>query len=319
MRSLVKQKEVTVERVIPYQSSLFKSITRNWELYLILAPVIIYFAVFNYWPMYGVQIAFKDFMASKGIWGSPWVGFSHFERFFRSYYFMRLIKNTVGISIYSLAVGFPLPIILALMMNEMNNRFLKKTVQTVTYAPHFLSIVVLTGMVMAFLDVKNGIINQVVQLVGLQPVRFMTEPAWFKSIYVWSGVWQNTGWSSIIYMAALAGVDVELYEAALVDGASKLQRLRYITIPGIMPTAVIILILDFGRIMSVGFEKVFLLQNSLNMQASDVISTYVYRSGILGGEYSFSAAIGLFNSIINFSMLLIVNKISKKVTETSLW
>lgn len=319
MGIIVKQKAVSAESVMQYHSSPFKSVTRNWELYLILSPVIIYFIVFHYWPMYGVQIAFKDFMASKGIWDSPWVGFSHFERFFRSYYFLRLIRNTLGISVYSLVVGFPLPIVLALMMNEMKNKFLKKTVQTVTYAPHFLSVVVLTGMVMAFLDVRNGIINQLIQLIGMQPVRFITEPAWFKSIYVWSGVWQNAGWSSIIYMAALAGIDPQLYEASTVDGASKLQRLRYVTIPGILPTAVIILILDFGRIMSVGFEKVFLLQNSLNMQTSDVISTYVYRSGILGGEYSFSAAIGLFNSVINFTMLLVVNKISKKVTETSLW
>ncbi|MDF2649056.1 MAG: sugar transporter permease [Paenibacillus sp.] len=296
-----------------------KSIKKNMGLYIMLIPVLLYFIVFHYWPMYGVQIAFKNFYASQGIWDSPWVGFTHFERFFNSYYFVRLIKNTIGISLYSLVVGFPIPLLLALMMNEMRNRFLKKTVQTITYAPHFLSVVVLTGIVIAFLHPKNGIINNVIQLFGMEPISFMTEPAWFKSIYVWSGVWQSMGWNSIIYMAALAGIDTQQYEAAIIDGASKFQRMLYVTIPGIMPTAIILLILNCGSIMNVGFEKIFLLQNDINKPASDVISIFVYNSGILGGQYSFSTAIGLFNSMINFTLLLLVNRLSRKFTQTSLW
>jgi putative aldouronate transport system permease protein len=301
------------------RSLLPKSITKNMGLYVMLIPVLLYFIVFHYLPMYGIQIAFKSFYASKGIWASPWVGFDHFERFFKSYYFVRLIKNTIGISLYYLVVGFPIPLLLALMMNEMKNRFIKKTVQTVTYAPHFLSVVVLTGIVIAFLDPRNGMVNNVLQLVGMEPISFMTEPGWFKSIYVWSGVWQNMGWNSIIYMAALAAIDPQQYEAAIIDGASKLQRILYVTIPGIMPTAIILFILNCGSIMNVGFEKVFLLQNDINKPASDVISIFVYNSGILGAQYSFSAAVGLFNSLINFILLLFVNRMSRKLTETSLW
>ena len=296
-----------------------KSVIKNWDLYLLILPVIIYFIVFKYWPMYGVQIAFKDFIGNKGIWGSPWVGFKHFKRFFNSYYFTRLIANTLGMSLYSLLIGFPIPIVLALMMNEVKNDKFKKTVQTVTYAPHFLSNVVVVGMLIAFLSPRNGIVNQLRILVGGESIFFMGEPAWFKSLYVWSGVWQNAGWSSIIYMAALAGIDPELYEAAIVDGATKMQRLWNITLPGIVPTIIIMLILNLGSIMNIGFEKVFLMQNDMNMKASDVISTYVYRSGLLGAEYSFSAAVGLFNSVINFILLIAVNNISRRVGETSLW
>ncbi|WP_374706689.1 ABC transporter permease [Paenibacillus sp. J2TS4] len=296
-----------------------RSVRRNWELYLLLIPVIAYYVIFKYVPMYGVQIAFKDFMASKGIWGSPWVGFDHFERLFNSYYFWRLIKNTLGIGIYELVVGFPVPIILALMINEVRAPFFRKTVQTVTYAPHFLSTVVLAGMVLIFLAPGNGLVNQLIKLFGGAPVSFMTEPGWFKSIFVFSGVWQNMGWGSIIYLAALTGIDPQLHEAAKVDGASRLQRIWHINLPGIMPTIVILLILNAGNLMGVGFEKVLLLQNDLNMEASDVLSTYVYRSGILEAQYSFSAAVDLFNAIVNFILLVSVNYISRKVSETSLW
>lgn len=300
-------------------ASIIKGFKRNWELYLLITPVIAYFIIFHYLPMYGVQIAFKDFIATKGITGSPWIGFRHFERFFNSYNFWRVIRNTLTLSLYSLAVGFPAPILLALSMNEVRNKFFKKTVQTVTYAPHFISTVVLVGMMAALLSPKTGIINQFIRLLGGESIAFMTEPGWFKTLYVFSGIWQNVGWGSIVYMAALAGIDTELHEAAMVDGASRLQRIWHINIPGILPTVVILLILNIGSIMSVGFEKVFLMQNDLTMKSSDVIATYVYRSGILGAQYSFSAAIGLFNSIINFILLVTVNRISKKVTETSLW
>lgn len=296
-----------------------RSVWRNWELYLLLLPVIAYFVIFKYVPMYGVQIAFKDFMAAKGIWDSPWVGWDHFERLFNSYYFWRLIKNTLGIGIYELVVGFPVPIILALMINEVRAAWFRKTVQTVTYAPHFLSTVVMVGMVFIFLSPGSGLINQLIKLFGLEPVSFMTEPGWFKSIFVLSGVWQNMGWSSIIYLAALTGIDPQLHEAAKVDGASRLQRIWHINLPGIMPTIVILLILNVGNLMGVGFEKVLLVQNDLNMEASDVLSTYVYRSGILEAQYSFSAAVDLFNAIVNFILLVSVNYLSRRVSETSLW
>lgn len=295
-----------------------KSIWKNWELYVLLSPVILYFIVFHYVPLYGLQIAFKDFIASKGIIGSPWVGFKHFERFFDSYYFWRLIKNTIGIGVFTLVVSFPVPIILALLLNEVKSLRYKKFVQTVIYAPHFLSTVVVVGMLLLFLK-TDGLINQIIRLFGGTPIDFISEPAWFKSLYVFSDVWQTMGWSSIIYIAALAAVDPAQHEAAMIDGASRLQRIFHINIPAIMPTIVILFILNAGSVMAVGFEKVYLMQNDLNMSASDVISTFVYRSGILEAQYSFSAAVGLFNSIINFIMLIMVNQIAKKVNETSLW
>lgn len=294
-------------------------VLRNWQLYLLISPVIVYYIIFHYFPMYGIQIAFKDFIATKGIWGSPWIGMEHFDRFFDSYYFWRLIKNTLGIGLYSLAVGFPIPIILALLMNEIKAERFKKFVQTVTYAPHFLSTVVIVGMMMVFLSPRYGVINHFIEMFGGQPINFMTEPSWFKTLYVMSDVWQTMGWSSIIYLAALAGIDNQLHEAARVDGATKLQRIRHINIPGIRPTIIILLILNVGSIMGVGFEKVLLMQNNLNMESSDIISTYVYRMGIQNAEYSFSAAVGLFNSIINFVLLISVNFIARRVSETSLW
>lgn len=302
-------------RSVPLNSS----IRRNWDLYLLTLPVVIYFIIFKYAPMYGVQIAFKDYIATKGIWGSPFAGFKHFERFFRSYLFKTVVKNTLGISIYHLLAGFPIPIILALMMNEVKNQKFKKTVQTVTYAPHFLSTVVLVGMLTSMLSPRNGVVNQLLKSLGMEPIYFLGEAGLFKSIYVWSGIWQNAGWNSVIYMAALAGIDTQLYEAAIVDGATKRQRVWHITIPGILPTAITLLILNTGNIMDVGFEKVYLMQNGLNLTSSEVISTYVYKSGLVGAEYSFSTAVGLFNSIINFILLILVNKISRKTTETSLW
>ncbi|MBT2765525.1 ABC transporter permease subunit [Paenibacillus sp. ISL-20] len=292
---------------------------RNWQLYALFTPVLLYFIVFHYVPMYGVQIAFKDFMANKGIVDSPWVGFKHFERFFDSFYFWRIIKNTMGIGLYELAVGFPIPIILALMINEARSGRFRRFVQTVTYAPHFLSTVVVVGMIMMFLSPVSGLVNSIITSFGGEPIAFMTEPSWFKSIYVWSGVWQGMGWSSIIYLAALAGIDPQLHEAAKVDGAGWLRRIWHINLPGIAPTMTILLILNIGSVLGVGFEKIFLMQNSLNMEASDVIATNVYRSGILGAQYSFSAAVGLFNSIVNFIMLITVNRIARKVSENSLW
>ncbi|WP_218092944.1 ABC transporter permease [Paenibacillus solanacearum] len=298
---------------------MLKSIRKNWELYALFTPVLAYFIVFEYAPMYGVQIAFKDFIATKGIWGSPWVGLKHFQRFFDSFYFWRLIRNTLGIGLYQLVVGFPVPILLALMINEVRSSKFRRFIQTITYAPHFLSTVVVVGMIMMFLSPQGGMINLLIQAFGGQPISFMTEPGWFKSVFVLSGVWQQMGWSSIIYLAALAGVDPQLHEAARVDGAGRLKRIWHINLPHLMPTIVVLLILNVGSILGVGFEKVFLMQNNLNMEASDVISTNVYRSGILGAQYSFSAAVGLFNSVVNFIMLITVNRIARKLSETSLW
>lgn len=301
------------------KDSLLYDIIRNWTLYLMILPVIAYFIIFHYWPMYGVQIAFKNYNVAKGVTGSPWAGFRHFERFFKSYHFWPLIRNTVTLSLYTLIASFPAPIILALLLNEVTNSKFKRTVQTVTYAPHFLSTVVLVGMLTTFLSPQSGIINHIIEALGGERVYFMGEPAWFKHLYVWSGVWQHTGWNAIIYLAALTSISPELHEAAIIDGASKLQRIWHINIPGILPTAIILLILNLGQIMNVGFEKVFLLQNDLNMKASDVISTYVYRTGLLGAQYSFSAAVGLFNSVINFALIIIVNSISRRITEVGLW
>ncbi|NOU72508.1 ABC transporter permease subunit [Paenibacillus sp. LMG 31458] len=269
--------------------------------------------------MYGVQIAFKDFNAVQGIWGSPWVGLQHFERFFQGYYFERLLTNTVLISVYYLIISFPLSVVFALLINEIRLVMFKKTIQLVTYAPHFISTVVLVGMMAIFLSPKTGLVNQFFLWAGGNPIDFMAEPSWFKTLYVFSGVWQNIGWNSILFIAALAGVDPQQHESATLEGASKLQRIWHINLPGIMPTVMILFILQCGQIMAVGFEKVFLMQNDVNISASDIISTYVYRSGVLGAQYSFSAAVGLFNSVINLMLLIVVNRISKRLTDTSLW
>lgn len=296
-------------------------IHKNWQLYIILALPLAYFVIFHYLPMYGAQIAFREFIAVRGIWESPWVGFDQFIKFFRSYQFERVVGNTIGIAVYMLAAGFPIPIILALMINNSESRRFKKTAQMVTYAPHFISTVVLVGLVIQFLSPRFGAVNAVITAFGGEPILFMGEPNLFKSVYVWSGVWQEAGWGTIIYLAALAGIDPTLHEAAIVDGATKIQRTWHIDVPGILPTAIVILILRVGQLMNIGFEKVFLMQNPLNLQSSEIIQTYVYKIGIAADlpNYSYSAAIGLFNSLINFMLIVIVNEIAKRVSNTSLW
>lgn len=297
----------------------FQKFIASWQLYVLILPAFLYFLIFHYGPMYGVQIAFKDYIPGLGIWGSPWVGLKHFTRFFNSYYFGTLLKNTIGISVYALVVGFPLPIILALGLNEVKDGPFKKTIQTVTYAPHFISVVVIVGMIIAFLSPQTGIINHAIKGLGYKPIAFMENPKWFKTIYVLSDVWQSTGWSSVIYMAALSGVDPQLHEAATIDGASRWQRLLYVNLPALVPTMVILLIMNFGGIMSLGHEKVLLMQNPLNMPSSNIISTFTYQQGLLDAHYSYAAAIGLFNSIINAVLLLGVNKVSRKLSDVSLW
>ncbi len=298
-----------------------KRIIRNWHLYVMLIPVIAFYAIFCYAPMYGITLAFKNYYALKGINGSPWASpiFKYFTEFFVSPYFSRVITNTVTISFLSLILGFPIPILLALCINEVRSSKYKKIVQNITYAPHFLSIVVLVGLIRSFCNSDYGIVNIAIRACGGEGYNWLQKASLFKPLYIGSGIWQNAGWDSIIYIAALAGVDPQLHESAMIDGANRMQRIWHINIPGILPTVVILLILNSGRIMSVGFEKVFLMQNDLNLSASDVISTYAYRTGIESARYSLSTAIGLFNSLINCALLLIVNSISRRVGETSLW
>lgn len=297
----------------------WKRVLGSWELYLLLAPAFVYFIIFSYVPMYGVVIAFKEFMPAKGIMGSKWVGMEQFKLFFNSYQFWPLIKNTILLNLYCLVFGFPLPILLALMLNEVKTGFYKKFVQTVTYAPHFISMVVIVSMMILFLSPETGIVNKFMQMFGMPAEDYMGKPELFRSLYVLSGIWQETGWSSILFLAALAGIDYELHEAAIIDGANRLQRIWFINLPGILPTIIIVLIFTVSGMMNVGFEKVYLMQNALNLSVSEVISTYVYKRGIQNAQYSFSTAVGLFNSVINFLLLLGVNKLSKRFSEISLW
>nr|WP_308625387.1 ABC transporter permease subunit [uncultured Eisenbergiella sp.] len=298
---------------------LRKDFKANWTLYLMVLIPLAYLILFCYIPMGGIQLAFKEYNVKKGIWGSPWVGFYNFQRFFRSYKFTMLLKNTILINVYSLVVGFPIPIIFALLLNYLRQKRFKKTIQMLSYAPYFISTVVMSGMIIIFLDPNTGVINRILQLLGMEAVNFMGEAKYFKSIYVWSSVWQGMGWASIIYIAALSGVDYQLHEAAIVDGATKLQRILHVDLPSIKPTIIMLLILQIGSLMSVGFEKVFLLQNQLNMSASDVLSTYVYRVGLVDNDYGYSTAVGLFNSLINMFLLITANRIAKRTTNESLW
>jgi putative aldouronate transport system permease protein len=290
----------------------------NYQLYILMLPAIVATLIFAYGPMYGVQIAFKDFSSRLGIWGSKWVGLEHFVRFFKYPSFLQMLRNTLVISLYDLAT-FPLSIILALLLNEIRSTKFRKTVQMVSYAPHFLSTVVLCGIVTLFLGKGDGLLNNLLEMAGGARVDFLIVPRYFASIYVWSGVWQDIGWGSIIYIAALSGVSPELVEAARMDGAGRLRVIWHVNLPAILPTIIILQIMAAGRILSVGFEKILLLQNDLNMPASSVISTYVYTLGVLRGQYSYSTAIGLFNNLINVFVLTIVNKISDKLSGVALW
>ncbi|MCJ8010873.1 ABC transporter permease subunit [Paenibacillus sp. KQZ6P-2] len=301
--------------------NLWKDIRRSWQLYALFALPLLYIIIFKYMPMYGAQIAFKEFNVIKGIGGSPWVGFAQFERFFHSHEFWRLLRNTLVISFYTLLASFPFPIILALGLNYVKNRRFKNTVQMITYAPYFISLVVLVGLLLQFLDPRTGMINTMLGWFGLGPYHFMAQASWFKSIYVWSHIWQNTGFACIIYLAALSGIDPALHEAAVMDGATKVQRMRHIDIPGILPIAVILLILNTGQMLETGFEKILLMQNALNLRSSEVIDTYVYKVGIVSQamNFSYATAIGLFKSVIGFILLIIVNQTAKQLKQESLW
>ncbi|MGK9251941.1 ABC transporter permease [Paenibacillus humicus] len=290
------------------------SIKQNHFLYWLMAPAFILTVIFKYIPMYGVIIAFKDFSYSKGIWGSDWVGFKYFEKFLNAPNFEAIFMNTLKLSLYGLAFGFPVPIILALMLNQLRRQGVKKNVQLMLYAPNFISVVVIVGMVFIFLS-PTGPINKLILLFTGHPVNFMSDPGYFRTVYIVSGIWQAAGWSSIIYVAALAGVDPELHNAATIDGANLLQRIRSIDLPTIKPVMAIVFILSAGGIMAIGFEKAFLMQTALNLPTSEILPTYVYKVGLKSGDYSYSAAIGLFNSIINVILLILVNFVVKKLNE----
>ena len=314
----MKAQPAVVNRT-PRWKNTVRLMKRNWVLYLLLLPALIYIGTFNYAPMYGIQIAFRNFNFADGITGSPWAGWKWFKFFFNSAKCWPLIRNTLIISFYSVLAGFPVPILLALMLHNIPSTKFKRTAQTITYLPHFISLVVVVGMISCFTSINSGWINTLIESLGGERVYLMGKPEYYRHLYVWSGVWQEAGWGSIIYMAALTGVAPELHEAATIDGASKLQRIRHIDIPAILPTITIMLIMRCGSIMSVGFDKSYLMMNDLNMEVSEVIATYTYEMGLLSGKYSYSTAISLFNNVINFVFLTAVNKFAKLVSGNSLW
>ena len=306
------------KRKVSFSQKVKEEWKRNKELYIMILPVVIYFFVFMYIPMYGASIAFKQFSPAKGILGSDWVGFKHFIRFFDGIYFARVLKNTLLISLYSLIFGFPAPIILALLLNEVRVKWFKNLVQTITYLPHFISLVVIIGLLKEF-TISTGLVNDIFAFFGMQRFPLLQKPEAFRSLYIISEIWQTIGWNSIIYLAALSGVDEQLYEAARMDGASRWKQMLHITLPSISGTINILLILRMGSLFTVGFEKIILMYNPSTYEVSDVISSYVYRSGLLDMNYSYSTAVGLFNSVMNFVLLVLANKLSKRISKTSLW
>jgi len=301
-------------------SSVKKELVRNRYVYLMLVPVVAYYLIFSYGPMYGLLMAFQEsYSPVKGILAGEWVGFDNFTMFFESYYFWRLIKNTLILSFYSIVFGFPAPIILALLLNEVRKKWFRSTVQTISYMPHFISVVVVVGILKTFSSLDGGLFNVIRDFFDLQPIMFLAEKDMFRPMYILSNIWQGAGWASIIFLAALSGIDPQLYEASKIDGAGRWRQLLHITLPGIMPTIVIMLILRMGAVMNADFQKILLMQTAPTYETSDVISTFVYRSGILEGNYTYSTAIGLFNGVINFALLIIANAISRKLNSTSLW
>ncbi len=296
----------------------WSQIKRSKYLYLLFALPFLYYLLFCYWPMNGVLIAFQNFRVRKGILGSDWVGFANFANFITDPYFWKLVRNTILLNVYNILFGFPAPIVLALLMNELRNAGFKKFVQTVSYLPHFISTVVVVSMIVNFLS-SDGMINMLLKAFGQTSVQFLMQPEWFRPIYVASGIWQNVGWNSIIYLAALSNVDMQLYEAATIDGAGRFRQMLNVTLPGIMPTITIMFIFAVGGIMSVGFEKILLLYNGSTYETADVIATYVYRRGLLKSDFSYGTAVGLFQSVIGFLFLFVTNQLSKRFGETSLW
>lgn len=301
-----------------YFKRLGKDLCKNKGLYLMLLPIVLYYLVFCYFPMYGAQIAFRDFRPRLGITGSKWVGLENFIAFFNGIYFKRLVRNTLLINVLNLVIGFPAPIILALLLNEVRNVRFKRTIQTISYLPHFISTVVIAGMILQFVG-TDGFITNILTTFGLPQKNLLTIPSMFRPIYITFEIWQGIGWSSIIYIAAITGINPELYEAAKIDGAGRLKQVLNVTIPGIMPTIITMFILRVGSMMSLGYEKIILLYNSSIYETADVISSYVYRKGLLDLDYSYGSAVDLYNSVINLVLLISANKICKKLTDNSLW
>lgn len=303
------------------QQSWRKSLRKYWQLYLLLIPVIVYFIVFKYKPMLGVQIAFRDYKLRRGMWASEWIGLEHFIRFFSSSNSWNIVFNTFYLGFLSLLFCFPFPVIIALVFNELRSERMKKTMQTLTYAPHFISTIVVVGMLMAICSPSTGIINKMLVSTGLtsESLYLMGSGEYFRMMYILSDIWKDAGWNAIIFISALSAIDQALYEAARIDGASRWQQLIYVTLPSILPTIVIMLILQCGKVLNIGFEKVYAMQTDLNLSVSEVISTYTYKMGLENLEYDYATAIGLFNSVVSFALLIFVNTCSKKLTETSLW
>ena len=316
----MNQVSLPKEKTLFEKNKILRSIRRDIWLYVLCIPFVAYYLIFHYIPMYGAVIAFKEYDIASGIMASPWVGMDNFIEFFNDYNFVRIIRNTLLISLYNLIFGFPAPIIFALLLNELRNKAFKKVVQTVTYLPHFISLIVVCGMLIDFLS-KDGMLSVFMQeAFGIEAKYYFNYPQYFRTIYVASGIWQGIGWGSIIYLAALAGIDVELYEAAVIDGAKKFKQTIYITLPCIAPTIITLLILELGKLMSVGYEKTILLYNGNTYETADILSTYVYRLSFgVARRYSYTTAIGLFTSLINLILLISANKISKKISDTSLW
>ena len=301
------------------RETFWKNLHRDRQLVFMLIPVVIFFAVFSYYPLYGILIAFKDYSISKGILGSPWAGLRYFRQFFLSPYFGRLLRNTVLISVYSLLWGFPVPIIFALLLNEFKDGKFKRLIQTVSYLPHFISLVVICGILIDIFSPQGGVVNALLYSLTGKRINFFGEPEWFRAMYVGSGVWQEFGWNSIIYLAAITGINPDLYEAARIDGAGRLRQIWHVTLPGIKPTILTLLILNLGNIMSVGYEKIILLYSPTTYETADVISTYVYRTGLLSQQYSYAGAVGLFNSVINIAILVLCNFVGKKLFGVGIW
>ena len=300
------------------KKTTWKKIKKSKYLYLMMLIPIVYYVLFHYMPLYGVLISFKDYKVAKGVWGSPWVGFKWFEKFLTDEYFWKLVRNTLLLNIYGLLWGFPIPIALALMLNEVSSSGFKRIIQSVSYLPHFISTVVVCGMVMNFLSL-DGIINRFVAFLGFDKIQFMLMPEWFRTVFTASGIWQTCGWTSIIYLSALTAVDQEVLEAAMIDGANRFQKIQYVTLPSIAPTISIMLIMQLGKLMSLGYEKIILLYNGSTYETADVISSYVYRRGILNNDFSYSTAVGLFQSVVGVLLLICSNTITKKLSENSLW
>lgn len=307
------------KRMADWWRQFAKNVKRDRALLIIVLPAVVHYLVFIYYPMFGNIIAFEKYSPMKGLLGSEWVGLRYFKQFFQSPYFGRVLRNTLLISVYSILWGFPIPILFALMTNGLRQGAYKRIVQAVSYIPYFISTVVICGMLVNFLSPSSGIVNSIIKAFGGEPINFLMEPKWFRTVFIASGVWQGFGWSAIIYLAALTGVSQELYEAARVDGAGKLHQVIHISIPCIMPTIIVSFIMHIGTLMSVGYEKIILLYNPITLEVGDVISSYTYRTGLVEGNYSFGAAVGLFNSVINLILVVFANKLSRKVSEVSLW